>query len=265
MADHYNMYHLKHFAATVAECMDFKLPDGYAPAISWVSDILKRKMGGAADRAVLYHADAVAQYIWQKYTNIFAPVYAHTSMAIPFLSTVKSVTPVAHASMYTGLDPEQHGITKYVRPKLECSTFYDELIREGKRPVIVAQADSSFLHIFKERKMDYFECKDGDEVLERSLEVIEKDIYDVISIHTFEYDSASHHFSPESKEALNALTLEAENFSAIVKLLETQKEKHKTVISYSPDHGQHAVEGGRGAHGSNMIEDMNILHFFGTI
>ncbi len=46
MSDHYNLYPLKHFAATVAECMDFQLPETYAQAISWVSNILKDKMGG---------------------------------------------------------------------------------------------------------------------------------------------------------------------------------------------------------------------------
>ena len=36
-------------------------------------------------------------------------------------------------------------------------------------------------------------------------------------------------------------------------------------MSYSPDHGQHPIPGNRGAHGDTCNEDMNILHFFGTI
>ena len=83
MADHYNFYPLKHFAATVAECMDLPLPGTYAPPIAWASAILKERLGGTADRAVLYHADAVGQYLWQKYTPLFAPVYRYTSLAIP--------------------------------------------------------------------------------------------------------------------------------------------------------------------------------------
>ena len=31
------------------------------------------------------------------------------------------------------------------------------------------------------------------------------------------------------------------------------------------DHGQHPVIGGTGQHGSKQIEDMNIVHFFGTL
>ena len=265
MADHFNHYPLKHFAATVADCMDFPLPDYYAPSISWAARILKKRMGGTADRAVLYHADAVGLYIWQQYTSLFAPVYKHTSMAIPFLSTVESVTPVAHASMYTGLDPEGHGIKTYVRPQLTCDTLYDQLIKAGKKVAIVAMEDSTFLHIFTGREMDYFSAKNAAEIKEISLELLAKDSYDLISIHTFEYDNAAHHYGPESKEALNAVSIEAEVFDILASELNKFAGKHRILLSYSPDHGQHLTEGGNGAHGSTMLEDMNILHFFGTI
>ena len=265
MADYYNMYPLKVFASTVADCMDFPLPESYYPGIHWASELLKKRMGGAADRVVLYHADAVGMYIWQKYTSLFAPVYAHTSMALPMLSTVESVTPVAHASMYTGLDPEQHGIMTYTRPQLTCSTLYDELLAAGKKVAIVAQADSTFLHIFKGRDMEYYDAPNAIGVQEKALELIATDTYDVISIHTFDYDSAAHAFGPESKQALNAISIEADGFDRIAKALAVHKDKHRTLLTYSPDHGQHLTPGGNGSHGSKLIEDMNILHFFGTI
>jgi hypothetical protein len=188
MADHYNFYPMKTFASTIAACMDFPLPESYYPGVQWVSNIMKERMGGAADRVVLYHADAVGLYIWQKYNNRFAPVYRYTSMALPFVSTVESVTPVAHASMYTGLDPSGHGIETYVRPQLTCDTFFDRLIAEGKKVAILAMKDSTFLHIFKGRELDYFEAKNVLEIQEKALELIATDQYDVISIHTFEYD-----------------------------------------------------------------------------
>ena len=265
MAEHFNCFPLKHFAGIVADCMDVKLPESFAPGIPWVSDILKERLGGKADRAVLYHADAVGQYIWQQYTDLLAPVYMHTSMAIPFISTVMSVTPVAHASMYTGLDPEGHGIRTYVRPRLDCVTLYDVLIAQGKKVAIVAQQDSTFLHIFAGRDMDYFECANAVEVQQRSLELIASDRYDVISIHTFDYDNAAHAYGPESKEGLNAVALEAEGFRKLAEALEKYKGKHRILMSYSPDHGQHLIPGNRGAHGDTCNEDMNILHFFGTI
>lgn len=264
MADHYNQYPLKHFASIVADCMELPLPEEYEPSISWVSEILKERLGKPADRVVLYHADAVGQYIWQKYTDLFAPVYKYTSLAIPFLSTVESVTPVAHASMYTGLDPEGHGIQTYVRPQLNCSTLFDVLIAAGKKVAIVAQTDSTFLHIFAGRELDYFEEPNGLAVQEKALELIATDQYDVISIHTFDYDNAAHAFGPESKQGLNAICLEADGFARIAEALK-KNEGHTTLLTYSPDHGQHPVAGGRGAHGSKQIEDMNILHFFATL
>ena len=264
MADHYNLYPMKTFAATVADCMELPLPEGYARGVQWASALLKERMGGAADRVVLYHADAVGQYIWQKYTDLFAPVYAHTSLALPMCSTVESVTPVAHASMYTGLDPEQHGICTYVRPQLTCSTMFDVLLAAGKRVAIVAQLDSTFLHIFAGRKLDYFEAKNAVEVQEKALELITSDEYDVISIHTFDYDNAAHAYGPESKEALNAVCIEAEGFDRIACALK-RNPGHRTLLTYSPDHGQHLVAGGHGSHGSKQIEDMNVVHFFGTL
>lgn len=265
MADHFNHYELKHFAGIVADAMGITLPGTYAPAIGWLSEILRSRLGGVADRAVLYHADAVGMHIWQQYTPLFAPVYAHTSIAVPFLSTVESVTPVAHASMYTGLDPQGHGIRTYVRPQLTCDTLFDVWLREGRRVAIVAQKDSTFLHIFAGRNMAYFECENAIEVQEKSLELIQTDSYDAISIHTFDYDDAAHAYGPESREALNAVSLEAEGFHRLSMALEKTRGKHRTLLTYSPDHGQHPVMGGAGAHGTKQTEDMNILHFFGTI
>lgn len=265
MADHFNLFPLKQFAGTVADCMGLTLPEAYAPGLAWVSRILKARMNGTADRAVLYHADAVGMYMWQQYTNLFAPVYAHTCMSVPFLSTVESVTPVAHASMYTGLDPAGHGIQTYTRPQLECDTLYDVLIRAGLKPCILAMDDSTFVHIFTGRDMDYFEAHNAAEIRKKALEIIREDKYDVISIHTFEYDNAAHHYGPESKEGLNAISLEAEIFAELASEIESQwSGKHKTLLTYSPDHGQHPLEGGGGGHGSEKLEDMNILHFFGT-
>ena len=264
MAEYYNTFKLSSFAGIVADCMGIELPAEYAPSVKWASEILKNRLGGNADRVILYHADAVGQYIWQKYTNLFAPVYRNTTMSLPFVSTVMSVTPVAHASMYTGLEPEQHGIQTYTRPKLECSTLYDVLLEKGLTPAIVAQRDSTFLHIFEGRDMDYFEEPNAVFIQKRVLELLPEDKYDVLSIHTFDYDDAAHHYGPESREGLNAIALEAMGFEAIANYVKQNwAGKHRTLLIYAPDHGQHQTEAG-GMHGSLMSEDMNILHFYGT-
>ena len=113
--------------------------------------------------------------------------------------------------------------------------------------------------------MDYFAEPSGAEIQDKALELIRSDRYDLLSIHTFEYDNAAHHYGPESKEALNALALEARGFARIAQALEQFRGKHRILLGYCPDHGQHLELGGVGSHGSKMTEDMNILHFFGTI
>ena len=265
MADHYNRYPLKHFAGIVADCMGLSLPEPFAPTIPWVGEILRERLGGHADRAILYHADAVGMHIWQKYPHLLAPVQKYTSLALPFCSTVESVTPVAHASMYTGMDPEGHGIMTYTRPRLTCATLFDELIKAGKRPAIISYAGDTFEHIFSGRDMDYFFIRNSVELEEKALELIASDKYDVISLHPCAYDSTAHAYGPESKEALNIMAREAEIFQNIGRAMEAYRGRHRTLLTYSPDHGQHLTLGGAGDHGSKMIEDMNIVHFFGTI
>ncbi len=265
MADHYNKYQLTHFAATVADAMELPLPEEFEKPVDWFSAIIRQRLGGKADRALLYHADAVGMYMWQKYTELFAPVYKHTSLSLPFESTVMSVTPVAHASMYTGLMPAQHGIQTYTRPQLACTTLYDVLLKAGLRPCILAQTDSTFLHIFAGRNMDYFEEPNAIAIQEKAMELLSTDKYDVISIHTFDYDDAAHAYGPESKEGLNAIAIEAQGFADMAAYIEKEWQgKHRTLLTYSPDHGQHLIDGNKGSHGSKLIEDMNVLHFFGT-
>jgi len=265
MADHFNKYHLKHFAGIIADCMEIPLPGEYAPGVKWVSKILKDRLGGKAERAILYHADAVGMHMWQKYTDLFAPVHKHTSLALPFCSTLEPVTPVAHASMYTGLMPEEHGIKTYVRPRLLCSTLYDEMIKAGLRPVIVAQEDSSFLHLFSGRDIKSYECVTSFDTVSTALKVIEEDDYDLLSIHVFDYDTAAHNCGPEAKESKNAIAFEAEGFDKIVTAAKKYGHGRNALISYSPDHGQHLVKPGKGDHLFEIPEDMNIVHFFGTI
>lgn len=266
MTEHFNRYHLKHFAGTIASCMGIDLPEPFAPPVDWAASILKKRLGGTADRVVLYHADAVGMYIWQKYTALFAPVYEHTTLNIPYASTIAPVTPVAHASMYTGLLPKHHGISTYERPQLTCSTLYDVLIAQGKKVAIVCQADSSFSRIFAGRDLDYFIIDGGAlEIQEKTLELIRSDKYDLISVHSYDYDSASHANGPESKIALEKLAIEVDGFDRICKALKEFEGKHRILHSYSPDHGQHLVPGGTGDHCLLMAEDINVLHFLGTI
>ena len=265
MADHFHYYELKTFAGTVADCMNFKLPETYATGIKWVSTLVKERLGGPADRAVIYHADAVGSYMFQQYPYLFAPVQRHTSMIIPFVSTKESVNPVVYATMYTGVDPEVHGIQTYVRPKLTCDTLFDQYIKAGKKVAVLTMQESTFNYIFAGRKIDFYNGANALEIREKAIKLIEKDRYDLLSIHTLDYDSAAHHYGPEAKESKNALSLEAEGFDAIAEAIKKLNKGHRTLLTYSPDHGQHLTLGGTGTHGSNLTEDMNVFHFVAAI
>jgi predicted AlkP superfamily pyrophosphatase or phosphodiesterase len=263
MGIHYNSIPMAKLAATLAGAMDLEGPRKAHPSIGWMNEIIRERLG-TADRVVMYHADAVPMYVYQKYTHIFAPVLRHIEITVPFLSTVESVTPVSHASMYTGVEPEVHGIKTYVRPCLTCETLYDTLIRQGKRCAIVAGEDSSFLHIFKNREMDYFTVQNAEEAVDKAHDLVEKDEHDFISIHIFAYDSFAHHYGPESVTALESIVYEAEQFDRLIKnIKEKWTGRHKTLFGYAPDHGQHEIENMKGAHGSLLPEDMNVVHFYG--
>ena len=77
--------------------------------------------------------------------------------------------------------------------------------------------------------------------------------------------TASHANGPESPAALEKLAVEVDGFDRICKALQKFAGKHRVLYSYSPDHGQHFVPGGSGNHGLMMMEDINILHFLGSV
>jgi hypothetical protein len=260
---YYNSIPLCRIAATLARAMNLEQPLEAHPPIGWMNEIIKERLG-VADRTVMYHADAVPMYIYQKYTQIFAPVLKNTEITVPFLSTVESVTPVAHASMYTGVEPEVHGIKTYIRPVLKFETLYDAFIRQGKRCAIIEMTNASFLHLFKEREMDYFEVPSAKEAVDKARDLIREDRHELISIHVLSYDKCAHHFGPESMIALEAIEEEAALFEQLAgSIRENWAGRHKTLYGYAPDHGQHSIANMKGAHGTVLPEDMNIVHFYG--
>ena len=88
--------------------------------------------GKKAQRVFMYHPDAVAMWLYQRYPLLFAPVLAHTQLCLPLRAVMPSVTPVCFGSMYTGAQPAVHGIEGYVKPVIAIDTFFDALIRAGK-------------------------------------------------------------------------------------------------------------------------------------
>ena len=158
MSDLYSSICIKSVETTVTELFGLTSPvDRDAQKNNAVLSLAKNKLGdNIIDRAVLYNPDAVALWLYQKYTDKFTKAMLCSDLAVPMLSVMPSVTPVCFASMYTGVLPEIHGIKKYEKPVLTVNTLFDTLIKNGKKCAIVSTSGDSISKIFLEREMDYF-------------------------------------------------------------------------------------------------------------
>ena len=223
----------------------------------------KKLKGEKCDRAIFYNPDAVALWIYQKYTEKFVGAALCSDVCVPMLSVMPSVTPVCFASMYTGVMPSVHGIQRYEKPVLTTETIFDCFIKAGKKCAIVSTDRDSISLIFLEREMDYFIYDTPEEVNEKALSLIDEDNYDLIVIYNGNYDGRMHKFGPESEEAFDALHKNLNFYCSMVERVKEKWRKHNVFYGFMPDHGCHEIDGGCGSHGLDMEEDMNVIHFYG--
>lgn len=230
-----------------------------------VTALAAKKLGVAkTDRTVIYNPDAVALWLYQKYTDLFTDAALCSDLALPMLSVMPSVTPVCFASMYTGVMPAVHGIQKYEKPVLKTETLFDAFLAAGKRAAIVSTAGDSISKIFLERKMDYFIYDTIDEVNQKALALIDEDGYDLIVIYNGNYDGTMHKMGTESPEALDALRHNIAFYLELVAKINTCWKEHNVFYGFCPDHGCHEIDAECGSHGLDMPEDMNVIHFYGV-
>ncbi len=247
--------------STVAEIMGVKKSENPNPLLLSLKE--KKLKERYADRAVLYNPDAVALWLYQKYTELFTDAVLSSDIAMPILSVMPSVTPVCFASMYSGVMPEIHGIKKYVKPVLTVNTIFDTFIKAGKKCAIVSTSNDSISCIFLEREMDYFIYDTVEEVNKKALSLIDKDIYDLIVIYNGNYDGTMHKFGPESEESISALKHNIAFYKELVDKIKNEWKNHDVLYGFLPDHGCHEIDSDCGSHGLDMEEDMNIIHFYG--
>ncbi|MGI6199410.1 MAG: alkaline phosphatase family protein [Christensenellales bacterium] len=252
-------------AATAASLLGVPAPAQAAAPLEPVLALARRAWGEApADRVLLYNPDAVALWLYQKYTTRFATMLPEVQLCLPMRSVMPSVTPVCFASMYSGLMPEDHGITTYEKPVLQCDTLFDALLRAGKRPAIVSTCKDSISNIFLDRKMDYFILDTPQACNQQAQRLIAADQHDLIVVYNADYDAAMHRNGPEAPVCLNTLSGNAAAFAALADAAACCWAAHRTVLGFLPDHGCHEIDGGLGSHGLDMPEDMQIVHFWGV-
>lgn len=250
--------------ATVEELCEFPANDSIDSPNPLIRALRKTKLGEkSVDRVVLYNPDAVALWLYQKYTELFCEAALVSDLAIPMRSVMPSVTPVCFASMYSGVLPETHGIKKYEKPVLAVSTLFDSMIAQGKRAAIVSTAGDSISKIFLEREMDYFIYNTVAEVNEKALALIAEDSYDLIVIYNGNYDGTMHKCGTESPQALDALRQNVIFYTELVERIRDCWPNHRVLYGFCPDHGCHEIDAECGSHGLDMPEDMNVIHFYG--
>lgn len=249
--------------AVLADAIGVERPHQAAEPNEVLSAYVNEKMDGKkVDRIFMYNPDAIAQWVYEKYPQLVKEVKRHTEVAVPFRTVMPSVTPVCFGTMYTGAQPSVHGIIKYMKPVIKIDTFFDALIRAGKKVAIIADTDCSMARIFLERDMDYFIYDTLEQINAKAVELIIEDKHDVIVAYNTNYDAIMHKFGPESIEALAELRANAEVFGMFNELIKKHWASHDTLVGFAMDHGCHEIDGDCGAHGLDMEEDLNIVHHY---
>ena len=260
-----NRLSLDSICAALSYAMGIPAPkEAAAPANMLTEFIDKSFHGEKVDRIFLYHPDAVAEWIFRKYTDYLQEVTSRTALLLPLRTVMPSVTPVCFGTLYTGAHPAVHGIRKYEKPVISIDTLFDALLRAEKKPVIVAETDCSMSKIFLERNMDYYIFDTVAEVNAKAAELIMADTYDFIAVYNGNYDATMHKNGPEAPASLAALKANAEAFAMFYELIKSHWRQHNTLIGFATDHGCHEIDGNLGSHGLDMAEDLNIVHLYGA-
>lgn len=251
--------------AALAYAMGIEAPECAAEANGELINYIDKVFcGDKADRLVMYNPDAIAQWIYQKYPEYMTNVKNNTDKQIYLSTVMPSVTPVCFGTMYTGAQPDVHGIKKYEKPVITIDTIFDRLIAQGKKIALITYAECSLGKIYLGRDIDYYHFDKGDieAVNAKAMEVILRDGHDLIVIYNGNYDSVMHKNGPESAKTLAELRLNDHIFGVISNLIRSHWKHHNTLVGFAMDHGCHEIDGGCGSHGLDMPEDINIVHLY---
>jgi hypothetical protein len=235
-------------------------PEPYAEVNGHANEVL----GGPVIRRMLVYApDAIGMHLYRRYPDDFSQVNRLAPIVTKLSSMVPPKTPVCFASMFTGAMPEQHGIRRYERPALACDTLFDALIRSGRRVAIVAVENSSIDLIFRGRELDYFSESYDEHVTAAALELIARNEHDFILAYHQEYDDWLHETEPFSTQCLAAFRRHLGSFVRLVQAAEESWTDSHWAACFTPDHGAHLnAATGRGDHGEDIPEDMELIHFW---
>ena len=259
----HNVNSLDKLAAALAHAMGVEAPTCANTPNEDLVNYVDRAFGKeGADRIFMYNPDAVAEWIYRKYPTFMKEVIARCDLELPMATVMPSVTPVCFGTMYTGAQPEVHGIRKYEKPIIRIDTIFDALIRAGKKVAIVADDECSIGKIFLERELDYFIYSNKEEINAKVAELIIRDEHDFIVVYNGNYDATMHKNGTESNISLAELRANSCTFGIFAEMIRNHWKKHNTLIGFAMDHGCHDIDGDCGSHGLDMDEDINIVHLY---
>jgi len=237
------------------------------PAAEAVLHYAQERLGGEPiERCLVYCPDALGEQIWSKCAEHPATIAEDAPCPVWLSSVVPPVTPVCFASVFTGAQPERHGIRHYERPVLRCDTLFDALIRRGKRVALVAVRNCSVDLIFRDRAIDYFSEPSDQEVTDRALAAIAENAHHLVVTYHQEYDDLLHKTQPFSAECLQAAAKHVASFRRLAEAARKAWAGSNHAIVFAPDHGAHIdPTTGHGDHGLDIAEDMSLRHWYGVI
>lgn len=262
----YNESSLDTLCAALCYTMGVKPPAQAAPANETLCRYVDQAFAGQkADRIFMYNPDAIAQWLFEKYSPMFEEALGRTGLQLPLRTVMPSVTPVCFGTMYTGAQPEVHGIRKYEKPVIRIDTIFDAMLRAGKKCAIIAYGTCSMSKIFLERNMDYFIFENVEDANACAAKLIIEDKHDFIVCYNGNYDARMHKTGPESVTALAEIRCNVRAFGALNSLIRSTWRNHRTLMGFAMDHGCHEIDDNCGSHGLDMPEDLNIVHLYTAI
>jgi hypothetical protein len=260
------MFSIASVTPTICSLLGVKPPkdSGAQPIDSVLAEAAKRLKGRRVEKALIYAPDAIGEGLHRDYTKLFAGVKKLAPLEVELKSVIPTWTPVCFSSMFTGAQPEVHGITKYEKPVLSVDTLFDALARASKRVAIVAVKGSSIDLVFRDRKIDYYTEEYDPQVETRVLDILNAKDYDLILAYHQEYDDLMHGSTPRDPKALEAFRRHLKSFETLATAFNERYASVNRVVAFTPDHGTHIdPKTGKGTHGTDAPEDMEVRHFWG--
>ena len=213
------------------------------------------------DRMLVFAPDALGRLFLEVRPKLLDRIRRAAPLSCELDSVLPTKTPVCFASMFTGAEPGEHGITRYEKKLFTKDTVFDALARAGFRVAIVAVKNSSIDVMYRGRGIDYFSEGYDPDVIARTLELIEQARHDFILGYVQEYDDAVHASTHDSPKAVAAAERHVEQFELLAAAADEHWAQYNRALAFVSDHGAHTVDG-KGTHGDDIPEDVGLLHFW---